>query len=211
MKRIVLSLTAPVSLSLPVTLLSLPVEASVQRSADFDKGSSLGLGLFGVAYDYGWEFLSLGLSAASPNSTSNVLSTPLRLNTRVVARFYQAEGLSAAVLAGVTLDPGLPGSRAYLTPDLGLSIGYDFREFDAPFAVRLNLSLAISQAQLQDTWQGSQPASNFLQRLTFGPQTSLEVAWMPSDHLEFTAGGGTLLGMRLKFWPEPAKRALQAV
>lgn len=200
MKRIALSLTAFLSLSLPVLLLAPPAEAAIQRSADFDNGSSLGLGLYGLAYDFGWEFLSIGLSAASPTTTGNPLTSPLRLNTRVLGRFYQAEGLSAAVLAGVTLDPGSPGSRAYLTPDLGLSIGYDFREFDVPFAVRLNLSLAVSQQTgVQYGWQDPQPASNFLQRLTFGPQTSLEVAWMPNDNLELTLGGGTLLGMRLKF------------
>lgn len=195
--------------ALTLSFAGFSAQASIQRGADFDDGSSLGVGLYGLSYDYGWEFLSLGLSTASSasSSLSNPLNTSLRINSRVLGRFYQEEGLSAAVLAGVTLDPGTPGGRAYLTPDLGLAIGYNFREFDLPFAVRLNLSLAISQpsklSYVYDPYGHSeplqQPSGHFLQRLTFGPQTSFEVAWMPNDNLELTLGGGTLLGMRLKF------------
>jgi len=182
--------------------LTLPAQASVQRSADYEQGNTLGIGLYGMAYDYGWEFLSLGLAASSsPTATfGNPLSDPIRLSTRLLGRFYQQDGLSAAALVGLQFDPGRPGTRAYLTPDLGVSVGYDFREFDAPFAVRLNISLALS-GQTQLFYPGSEPApvGNIFQRLAFGPNTSFEVAWLPSDNLEFTLGGGTLLGMRLKF------------
>ncbi|MBF2055534.1 MAG: hypothetical protein IGS03_18950 [Candidatus Sericytochromatia bacterium] len=204
MKRITAGFLSALSLAIGLGLAQ-PAQASIQRSGDFENGHTLGVGLYGVAYDYGWEFLSIGLSASSsPAATlGNPLSDPLRLSTRVLGRFYQQEGLSAAVLAGLQLDPGQPGNRAYLTPDVGLAVGYDFREFDVPFAVRFNLSLAVSQQVNGFYPSGPEgeppPVGNFLQRVTFGPSTSLEVAWMPSEKLEFTLGGGTLLGMRLKF------------
>lgn len=204
MKRITAGFLSVLTLAISIGI-SQPAQASIQRSGDFENGHTLGVGLYGVAYDYGWEFLSVGLSASSsPAATlGNPLSDPLQLSARVLGRFYQQEGLSAAVLAGLQLDPGQPGNRAYLTPDVGLAVGYDFREFDVPFAVRFNLSLAVSQQvnSFYPSYPGEEapPVGNFLQRVTFGPSTSLEVAWMPSDKLEFTLGGGTLLGMRLKF------------
>ena len=193
------------SLFCAISILALsagPAPAAIQRSADFIDGHSIGLGLYGMSYDYGIGFFSAGLAAQSPSSMnfSNPLNDPLRPSLRLLGRFYQLEGLSAAVLGGLLFDPGRAGERAYLTPDLGLGIAYDFRQFNVPFALRMNLTLAISDRNVnlypQDT---SIPAPNFFQRLTFGPQTSLELAWLPTDHLEVTVGGGTLLGMRMKF------------
>ena len=117
---------------------------------------------------------------------------------RALGRFYQENGLSAALLGAVTFNPGQPGSRATLRPDLGLSVGYDFREFDFPFALRLNLTLAVNDARVGSI-EDPQPVPNFFQRLGFGPSTSFEVAWMPTENFELTTGGGTILGMRLKF------------
>lgn len=176
--------------------------AATQRSADFDAGNTVGLGLYGLSYDYGLGWFSVGLAAQSSvaSTLGNPLADPIQLSTRMAGRFYEEEGLSAAVIAGLYFDPGQPGSRAYLTPDLGLSVAYDFREHNFPFALRLNLSLAISdRTSYYPVSEDYAPKSNFFQKLSFGPGTSLELAWMPTDNFEVTLGGGTLLGMRLKF------------
>lgn len=192
-----------VGLSLLTTVLilggSLPAWAANQRSADFEAGHTLGVGLYGLSYDYGWGPISAGATAVTPyQSIYSPLNAPLNLGARVLGRFYQENGLSAGVLGALTFHPGQPGTRASLTPDLGLSVGYDFRPFDFPFALRLNLTLAIQDARITSI-DSPTPAPNFFQRLGFGPSTSFEVAWMPSENFELTTGGGTLLGMRLKF------------
>lgn len=179
---------------------STPAQAAIQRSADFNQGSAIGIGIYGLSYDYGIGWFSAGIAAQSPASLNagNPMNVPLKPSVRLLARFYELEGLSAGVLGGVVYDPGQPGSRAYLTPDLGLGVAYDFRQFNLPLALRLNLTLAVGDARSEYSSPDA-PSANFFQRLMFGPQTSLELAWMPSDHLEVTLGGGTLLGMRLKF------------
>lgn len=198
MKNFVLSLLA-------FGLLCQPALAATQRSADFEAGNTVSLGLYGLSYDYGIGWFSAGISAQSPPSAtlSNPLSEPIQLSTRLLGRFYQKDGLSAGVLASLHFDPGQPGSRAYLIPDLGLSVAYDFRQYEIPLALRLNLSLAISDRNSYYPGMGdsdqSNPTGNFFQKLSFGPGTSLELAWMPSDNFEITVGGGTLMGMRLKF------------
>ncbi|MGV3523275.1 MAG: hypothetical protein ACO1RX_03575 [Candidatus Sericytochromatia bacterium] len=183
--------------------LTLPAQAAIQRSADFSAGQTLGLGLYGASYDYGIGGFSAGL-AISGNVSSSLLPdtyNPLKSSLRLMGRFYQQDGLSAAVLGGVQFDPGIPGNRAYLTPDLGVGVAYDFRQFEAPFVVRLNVSLALREDRFYASPgpEAVTQSGNFFQRLGFGPQTSLELAWLPSDNLEVTLGGGTLLGMRLIF------------
>lgn len=178
--------------------------AAIQRSADFSQGSSLGLGLYGLSYDYGLSAFSAGLAIQSPASGSlgNPLADALRLNLRLAGRFYQQDGLSMAVIGGVLYDPGRSGDRSYLIPDLGLGLAYDFRNFQIPFALRLNLTLAANDTRNRSfptDPSGAIDAPNFLQSLSFGPQTSIELAWLPTDNLEVTLGGGTLLGMRFKF------------
>ncbi|PKL75656.1 MAG: hypothetical protein CVV27_14250 [Candidatus Melainabacteria bacterium HGW-Melainabacteria-1] len=196
-KQIILS-----TLSLCFLCAVTPAQAAIQRSADFEDGHAIGIGLYGLSYDYGIGFFSAGLSAGSPASYSlgNPLANPLRPSLRLFARFYEQAGLSAGLFTGLNFDPGTPGERAYLIPDLGLGVAYDFRQFNLPFALRLNLSLALNDSRNRYySPDSSYPTPNFFQRLTFGPQTSLELAWMPSDQFEVTLGGGTLLGMRMKF------------
>ncbi|MEZ0368602.1 MAG: hypothetical protein ACAI44_05865 [Candidatus Sericytochromatia bacterium] len=180
-----------------------PSHAAIQRSADFTEGQTIGLGLYGLSYDYGIGFFSAGLAiqSASSSNLSNPFNNPLKPGLRLVGRIYQQEGLSASVLGGLLFDPGFSGDRPLLTPDLGLGIAYDFRQvFQMPFALRMNLTLGFSDGRNRYTpIDESTPTPNFFQRLSFGPQTSLELAWIPTDHLEVTLGGGTLLGMRLKF------------
>ena len=151
----------------------------------------------------------MGLQAGSRSAAQALYPssyTTLNLSTRMMARVYQEDGLSAGIIAGLQLDPGTPGDRAYLTPDLGVAIAYDFSQFNWPFAIRMNLTLAISDRNVgyvsypsSGNSDYSEPTPNLLQRLSFGPQTSFELAWLASENLEITTGGGTLLGMRLKF------------
>lgn len=211
MKRILFTLICSASLALvsQAPFFSPPAQAAVQRSSDFEAGHTLGAGLYGLSYDYGISWFSIGVGVGSRTAALSFIPsayTAMNLNTRLLARVYQHEGLSAGVIAGLQLDPGLPGDRAYLTPDLGVSIAYDFSQFEFPFVVRMNLTMAISDRNFNyptypddDSRLVSQPSANLLQRLVFGPQTSLEVAWLASKNMEITAGGGTLLGMRLKF------------
>jgi hypothetical protein len=194
---------------LSVTLalvVSAPAFASTQRSADFTEGSAVGIGLFGLSYDYGLGPVSLGANIGTDLASFNYYGQPaLKYNARLLWRVMEMDGLSGGVLAGLQYDPGRPGGRAYLNPDLGFSVAYDFRRFDAPFALRLNVTLGVGSGATNyypSTPDGSAPdtpTANFFQRLTVGPNTSLELAYMPSDNMEITLGGGTWLGMRLKF------------
>lgn len=195
---------ALLALSLVISALSLqPAQAAIQRSADFSEGHSVGIGLYGLSYDYGIGFFSAGLVASSAASFSlgNPFGQPIKPGLRLLGRFYQQDGLSAGVLGGLTFDPGNVGDRAYLTPDLGLGVAYDFKQFNVPVALRLNISVALGQSRSYSYYPGEdpQPQGNLFQRLMFGPNTSLELAWMPTDKLEVTLGGGTILGMRMKF------------
>lgn len=193
------------SLTLTALVLSTPALAATQRSADFSDGSAVGIGLFGLSYDYGLGPVSLGASIGTDLASSFSYGQPaLKYNARLVWRVMEMDGLSGGVLAGLQYDPGRPGGRAYLNPDLGFSVAYDFRRFDSPFALRLNVTLGVGSASSNyypssDGSVPDTPTANFFQRLTVGPNTSLELAYMPSDNMEITLGGGTWLGMRLKF------------
>ncbi len=210
MKRLLLTLICSASLALvsQASMFSQPAHAAVQRSSDFEAGHTLGVGLYGLSYDYGVSWFSIGLQAGSRSAAQSLYPssyTTLNLSSRLMARVYQEDGLTAGVIAGLQLDPGSPGDRAYLTPDLGVAIAYDFSQFEWPFVIRMNLTLALSERNTAfyggpvSSSDYSQPSPNLLQRLIFGPQTSLELAWLASENMEITTGGGTLLGMRLKF------------
>ena len=193
------------SLSATMTFMILhpAAKASIQRSADFSEGSSLGVGLYGMSYDYGIGGFSAGLNVSSSASyganSYSPFNSPLRPSLRLIGRVYQQEGLSAGVFGGLFFDPGNVGERAYLTPDLGLGVAYDFKQFNVPLALRLNMSVALGDGRRGYSPDDSQVSANFFQRLIMGPNTSLELAWMPTETLEVTLGGGTLLGMRMKF------------
>ncbi|PIQ25877.1 hypothetical protein COW36_22335 [bacterium (Candidatus Blackallbacteria) CG17_big_fil_post_rev_8_21_14_2_50_48_46] len=179
---------------------ALPSQAAIQRSADFSPGNTIGVGMFGLSYDYGIGNFSLGTSfntsMASSFSYSGLRMLP---SVRGMWRFMDMDGLSAGVLAGLQYDPGTVGGRAYLTPDLGVGMAYNFKLFELPMALRLNLTLALGNSY--NTYYSDvsdQPVPNLFQRLTIGPQSSLELAIMPNQNLEITFGGGTVLGMRIK-------------
>lgn len=181
-------------------------QASIQRSADFAQGNTIGLGLFGLSYDYGLGPISLGLMATTPLPTipglsNNSYQPYLKLSTRAVWRMFESDNLSAGLLVGLEYDPGNPGSRSWLTPDVGFAVAYGFKIFEVPIALRLNVTVAASRntQYYSDLDTTSLPSRNFLQQLTVGPNTSLELAFKPNENLELTLGGGTVVGMRLHF------------
>ena len=47
-------------------------EAATQRSADFSQGNTVGIGLFGLSYDYGLGPVSLGFDSNSKLTSSLV-------------------------------------------------------------------------------------------------------------------------------------------
>jgi hypothetical protein len=204
MKKHLKTLTLSLSLCM-AALLAQPTQAAIQRSSDFSQGHAIGVGLFGLAYDYGVGPFSIGAAFSSDAVYSFSASSRLRPSVRALWRFMEQDGLSAGILAGVQYDPGSPGGRAYLTPDLGVGMAYNFKIFDLPTALRLNLTLALSNNST-NYYFGSYPTDsntdtptpNFFQRITIGPMSSLELAFMPSENFEITLGGGTWLGMRLK-------------
>lgn len=175
------------------------VEAAIQRSADFTQGHTVGVGMFGLSYDYGVGPFSIGSSVSSDAVYNMSYSARLRPGLRGMWRFMEMDGLSAGILAGIQFDPGTVGGRAYLTPDLGVGMAYNFRLVEIPMALRLNLTLALGNSN--NTYypeNTDQPTPNMFQRLTIGPLSSMELAFMPTRNLEITLGGGTWLGMRVK-------------
>ena len=178
---------------------TVPAQAAIQRSADFAEGQTLGIGLYGISYDYSAWNLSAGAYALSKQYGSNL--TPIfdqspDLGLRFAARSYAQDGLSVGWIGGLHVSSQNVYSaatggyqRGALVPDLGMSVAYGFNLWELPLAFRLNLTLGFSLLERGD----------LLQRLQFGPQTGFELAWQPREDLELTVGGGTLLGMRLKF------------
>ena len=173
-------------------------EASLQSRLDIEQGHSLGIGMFGLSYDYGFDNFSLGASISSqqygllPGSSihSNFI-TNLRGNWRL----YNQDGLQLGLIGGTTIDSGFTGDRSYLKPDIGLGMAYQFKLWDLPMALRLNIAWTV---QPEQDFIGVR-STNFLQRVGLGPSTGLEVAFKPSEKMEFTLGGGSIMGMRLRF------------
>lgn len=174
--------------ALSAVMLCTTAQAATQRSADFEPGHTLGVGLFGFSYDAGWGPVSLGVSS---NALSYSPYGNLNYSARALYRLMENEGLSAALIGGVQFSPGYPGGTANLTPDVGVSLAYDLREHEWPWAVRMNMTLGYRSHETS--------AINPFQKISVGPQTSLELAYIPNDDFEFTLGGGTFVGMRLKF------------
>lgn len=201
MKKLMLSL-------LLLAIMSNSSQAAIQNSSDFEKGSTLGIGLVGVSYDYAFEAFSFGGFVVNPSNSpedslrkifdSNLRSQPFKFGTRMSWRFMKRDGLSLGTFAALTLDPGQPGDKLQFTPDLGISLAYRFSILDIPMAARLNMSLAFDSSTRNNS-SGDVITTNFFQRLNMGPGTGLELAIMPLDYLEITIGGGTLFGSRLKF------------
>lgn len=180
--------------------------ASSLQSADFRPGHTMAIGLAGLSYDYAFHNISLGLGVLS-GTESKPMPT-----VRGLMRFFEAEGTSAAVLAGVTARPASYGNTQSIAPDLGLSLAHRFAFGNGNVAVagqplsafrftlRVNMTLTAAPRNAFYIVPGDPaPLGNLFQRLNLGPQTSIALAVDQSEHLELTLGGGTLVGMRVIF------------
>lgn len=203
--------------------LALPATAATQRSADFSQGNTVGIGLVGLSYDYGLGPVSLGFDSNSRltsdlgvyNSTYGGIDGNLKFSTRALWKVMDTEKFTGAFIAAAHYDPGAIGrDNASFIPEAGFSIAY--RILDSPFLIRLNTTVGY-HSNLKATvypdnyynpgYGGSDTAdmepreveANFLQKFGVGPGTSFELAYQPDENSEITLGGGSLIGMRLKF------------
>lgn len=175
--------------------------------ADVSTGQMLGVGLAGLSWDYGWQNHALGLEIRSTSPFPTGPQDRFLLGSRGVWKIGGTSDFSVAAVGGIQLDPGVPGNRAYLVPDAGLGVSYRVKVGDMSVALRFNVTLTLDQGQSNGVMPYpvypdgySTPVSgNLLQRLTLGPNTTLAVALRPEDRYEITVGGGTLLGLRLRY------------
>jgi hypothetical protein len=184
---------------------TLNAEAATLGTADFRPGQTIGVGLAGLSYDFAFPRVDLGASL-STNNWSSPAQGRMLIGTRGLVRFLEQRDLSAALVGGVLFDPGFAGDRSYLVPDLGLGVAYRFNLAGFPLALRFNVTLTVDQGQTQPypvpvSPEGTitQPRGNVLQRLTTGPNTMVGLAYMPTDNMEITVGGGTLVGVRFTY------------
>lgn len=177
-----------------------PAFATTVPAADFKPGPTLAVGLPGLAYDHGFGNLSLG--AAIGDTTMGLVNSRIKLGVRGVYRLFSLEGLSTGVVAGIQYDPGEPTQRAYLLPDAGLSFAYTLAG-SVPMTLRLNMTVTVNQydrfSYADVNPEYVPPRGNILQRLAFGPNSTLGLGLQVSKHLELSLGGGTLVGMRLTY------------
>lgn len=173
-------------------LLSAPAQAATIPAANFAAGNTLGLGYSGLSYDHGFGRFSLGASVGDGSLLG--YQSHMRVSARALGRFFDESGLAASWIGGLMYDPGVPGDRAYLVPDLGLGVAYTFAG-RWPITIWANLTLTVSQTVVDPT--NPVPVGNLLQRLTFGPESTVGVGFQLTPKLQFTLGGGTLVGLRL--------------
>lgn len=191
------------------------VLAATQRSADFSDGNTVGVGLFGLAYDYGLGPVSLGFDSnarISPSFMSySASSMNLKFSGRGLWRVMETDTLTGAFLVAAHYDPGSIGeNNASFIPEAGFSIAY--RILDSPFLIRLNTTVGYNPNLKGYVWSDTylpgdsssdnsprEVEANFLQKFGVGPGTSFELAYQPDENSEITLGGGSLIGMRLKF------------
>lgn len=172
--------------------LAMPAEASTIPAAGFAPGSRLGLGYAGLSYDHAFGDTIVG-AALNQDTTFN----RFKVGVRGLHRFLTLNGMSVGVVAGLQYDPGVPGQRAYMVPDAGLSFAYRFPG-DRPIALKVNVTFTVDQYTYVDPLSPA-PRGNVLQRLTFGPNTMVGGEIQLDEHLALTIGGGTLAGMRLSY------------
>ena len=191
-------------------------QAATQRSADFSDGNTVGVGLFGLSYDYGLGPVSLGFDSNARLNTSAYsygyggLNTNLKFSGRTLWRVMETGTLTGAFLAAAHYDPGSIGeNNSAFVPEVGFSIAY--RILDSPFLIRLNTTVGYNHNLTAKIWpeptlpgdtSSNTPReveANFLQKFGVGPGTSFELAYQPDENSEITVGGGSLIGMRLKF------------
>lgn len=136
------------ALALAMTVWSLkPAAAATQRSADFTQGNTVGVGLFGLSYDYGLGPVSLGVDSNARNTASlaygGSLGNNLKFSTRVLWRVMESDTFTGAFVAAAHYDPGDIGQdNAAFIPEVGFSIAY--RILDSPFLIRLNTTVGYN-------------------------------------------------------------------
>ena len=202
---------------LALALFTAETQAATQRSADFSQGNTVGIGLFGLSYDYGLGPVSLGFdSNAKINSSLSVYGgggfggNTLKFSSRGLWKVMETEKITGAFIAAAHYDPGDIGqNNPAFVPEVGFSIAY--RILDTPFLIRLNTTVGYNSTLKgtvypdYSTGINETPAepreveANFLQKFGVGPGTSFELAYQPDENSEITLGGGSLIGMRLKF------------
>lgn len=186
-----------------------PAQASTATVADFRPGQTLGIGLAGVSWDYGFNRFAVGAQIGNPSNLGGGYNSRIKAGTRASWRFLDAQDIKVASLVGVEFDPGMPGGRSYIVPDLGLGVAYTFKLNDVPLTARFNVSLTVDQGQQQGGmptpmggaeaggFYDATPRGNLFQRLILGPNTMLGVGLTAMDRYELTLGGGTLVGLRI--------------
>lgn len=208
-----MSLSRPTHTLLAAVLLTglaaAPARAATAPIADTPVGQNLALGLSGVSWDVGRERWSAGLELRNttplPGASNRFLAS-----ARATTRLVELPDLRIAAVGGVQLDPGQVGGRAYVVPDLGLGMAYHFRPWGVPFALRFNVTLTVEQGQggggvvpvpyYPDGGVGfGGVQGNWVQRLTLGPNTTASLAFSPNDRYELVLGGGTLIGLRVRY------------
>jgi hypothetical protein len=184
-----------------------PAQASTAPVADPPQGQVLGVGLSGISWDYGWARHSLGFELRSTNTLPTGSGDRFLIGSRGTWRLADSPDLNVAALVGFQLDPGVPGSRAYLIPDVGLGVAYRFFVGPVPLGLRFNVTLTLNQGQTGGVFPihpspdpyPLPPTGNLLQRLTLGPNTTLGLVLRAHDRYEITLGGGTLIGLRVQY------------
>ena len=192
-----------------VALTAAPALAATAPTADFDPGQQLGIGLAGVSWDYGFSRASLGVRVGNPNAWGGSGSDArIKGAGRAAWRFIDDGDLKVASLVGLELDPGPIGGRAYMVPDLGLGVAYHLVWNGVGLNARFNVSLTVDQGQNQaggvypldgPAPLAMAPTGNLFQRLILGPNTMIGVGFDATDRYELTLGGGTLLGLRVRY------------
>lgn len=190
---------------------ALPAAAATAPIADFQPGQTLGIGLAGVSWDYGIGRGSLGAQIGNPSGLTGGFNNRIKAGARGMWRFLEAQDIHVASLVGLEFDPGFPGGRSYLVPDVGLAVAYRFKWGDLPLAARFNVSLTVDQGQQQGNGPvpamydpdggvvDVTPVGNVFQRLILGPNTMIGVGLTAMDRYELTLGGGTLVGLRIRY------------
>lgn len=195
-------------------------QAATQRSADFSQGNTVGIGLFGLSYDYGLGPVSVGFDSNSKLTSGlgiyggGLSGNILKFSTRALWRVMETEKFTGAFVVAAHYDPGDIGqNNPVFFPEAGFSIAY--RILDSAFLIRLNTTvgynstlkgtiyppISYSPGDLDNT-SNEEPReveASFLQKFGVGPGTSFELAYQPDENSEITIGGGSLIGMRLKF------------
>ena len=193
-------------------------QAATQRSADFSQGSTVGIGLFGLSYDYGLGPVSLGFDSNSKLTSgigiygSGMSGNILKFSTRGLWRVMETEKFTGAFIAAAHYDPGDIGqNNPVFFPEAGFSIAY--RILDSKFLIRLNTTVGYNSTlkgtvyptyapdnlEMTAHEEAKEVEASFLQKFGVGPGTSFELAYQPDENSEITLGGGSLIGMRLKF------------